>query len=171
MEPEVGRGPEICFPDTGSVGEYAFDDLTIYSLTPLRIKKHLISIKSFFDQNPFSHHTSSVFLFLSLIQVGRFFHQWYLWSFGFLPPFPHHVLEVFHWLIFLFGFLPQSPITRLGSFSPATWSFKTYQLLYRARVFLLLTGFSSSVSLIGLGGFSPGSHSKFLFKVPIQGFH
>ena len=37
-------------------------------------------------------------------------------------------------------------------------------------MFSLVSWFSSSVSLIGLGGFSPGSYSKFPFKVLILGF-
>ena len=76
------------------------------------------------------------------------------------------ILEVFHRLIPLSGFPPQSPITGLGSFSPATSSlFETHQLPYRVRMFSLVPRFSSSVFLIGLGGFSSGFYSRFPFKV------
>ena len=98
-------------------------------------------------------------------------------SFGFPLIFPYRVLEVFHWLIPLSGFPPQSPITGLGGFLPATWSsFETYQLLYGARMFSLVTRFSSSVSHhLGWEVFHQvpiqGSHSRFPFKVPIQGSH
>ena len=78
-------------------------------------------------------------------------------------------LEVFHWLISLSDFPPQFPITRLGGFSPATWSFETHQLPYGASIFSLVSRFFSSVSLIEFGGFSLGSHSRFSFKIFIQG--
>ena len=79
--------------------------------------------------------------------------------------------EVFHQLILCPVFLLSLPIIGLGGFSPATWSFETHQLSCKARMFLLVSQFSSSVSLIGFGGFLPGSHSKFPFKVPFQGSH
>ena len=67
MEAEAGRWPEICLPDTGSVGEPAFGGLTICSLTPLKTEKHLILTMSLLNQSPSSHHTLSVFLSLSLV--------------------------------------------------------------------------------------------------------
>ena len=114
---------------------------------------------------------------LSLVQVGRFFHRQYLWSSGFPPTFPHYVLEVFYRLIPLSGFPPQSPTTRLGGFSPATWSsFETHPLPYGARMFSLVTRFSSSVSHhLGWEVFLqvpiPGSHSRFPLKLSFNRFH
>ena len=58
--------------------------------------------------SPSSHHTSSVFPSLSLVQVGRFFHWQYLWSFGFLSIVLNRVPEVFYRLILLSIFPPQS---------------------------------------------------------------
>ena len=76
-------------------------------------------------------------------------------------------LEVFYWLISLFGFLPQFLITGLGGFLPAIWySFETYQLLYGARIFLLVPWFSSSISIIGLGDFLPSSYSSSPWMIP-----
>ena len=58
----------------------------------------------------------------------------------------------------LSGFPPQSPVIGLGSFSPAAWLFKTHQLLYRARMFSLVSRFSFSVSQ-GVGRFFTKLHS------------
>ena len=88
----------------------------------------------------------SVFFSLLLVQVGRFFHWRYLWSFGFPPIFLHQVLEVFHWLISVSGFPPQFPITKLGGFSLVTWSIETHQLLYRARMFFFSPVFLFNLS-------------------------
>ena len=63
--------------------------------------------------------------------------------------------EVFYWLIPYPVFLPSLLIIILGGFSPETWLFETHQLPYGARMFLVVFRFSSPVSLIGLGGFSP----------------
>ena len=74
----------------------------------------------------------------------------------FLPS-PLHELGGFLLIDPLSGFLSQFP-TRLGGFSPATWLFKTHQLPYKAKMFSMVSRFSSPVSPIGLGGFSLGSH-------------
>ena len=59
----------------------------------------------------------------------------------------------------LSAFFSQSPIIRLGGFSPATSLFDTYQLSYGAKMFSLVSLFSSSV-FTGLRGFLPSSHSS-----------
>ena len=91
---------------------------------------------------------------------------------------PHFLIEFggFSSIDLLSGFPPQFS-TRLGGFSPAIWSsFETYQLLYKARMFLLVTRFSFSVShhldwevfhQVPIQGF----HSRFAFKVSIWGSH
>ena len=98
---------------------------------------------SFFVFNPgwkiFSSTISKIFWFFSHISSS---------SFGSFSLIDH-----------LSGFIPQFS-TGLGGFSSATWLFKTYQLLYGARMFLVVSQFSSSVFFIRLGGFSPGSHSS-----------
>ena len=66
--------------------------------------------------------------------------------------------EVFYRLILCSVFLLSLPIIGLGGFSPVTGLFETYQLLYRARMFSVVSRFSSLVSLVGLGGFLPGSY-------------
>ena len=63
--------------------------------------------------------------------------------------------------VFLIGLT----IIGLEGFSPVTWPSKTHQLPYGARMFSLAFRFSSHVSLIGFGDFSPGSHSS------LQSFH
>ena len=73
--------------------------------------------------------------------------------------------EVFHRLIFCPVFLFSFPIIGLGGFLLATWPFETHQLPYKARIFLVVLRFSILISLIGLGGFLPGSHS-FLQQFP-----
>ena len=80
-------------------------------------------------------------------------------------PIPLIGWELFHRLIHCPVFLFSLPINGLEGFSPATWSFETYQLPYGARMFSVAPRFSSSVSLIGLGGFSPGFYSS------LQHFH
>ena len=81
-----------------------------------------------------------------------------LWSFGFSPR-PSYGLGGFSLIDSLSGFPLQFP-TGLGGFSPATWPFETHQLPYGARMFSVVSRFSSPVSFIRLGGFSPGSHSS-----------
>ena len=105
----------------------------------------------------------SVFPSLSLVQVGKFFHRQYLWSFDFLPIFSYR-LGGFSSIGPLSGFPPQFP-NGLRSFLPTTWPFEIYQLSYKTRMFSVVSRFSSPVSLIGLRGFSPGFHLRFLFKV------
>ena len=56
------------------------------------------------------------------------------------------IFRVFLLIDSLSGFPPQSPVIGLGGFSLATWSFETHQLLYGARMFSLVSPFSSSVS-------------------------
>ena len=68
--------------------------------------------------------------------------------------------EVFHWLISCPVFFLNLTIIGLGGFSLETWSFETHQLFYGARMFSVILRFSSPVSLIGLGAFSPCSHSS-----------
>ena len=66
--------------------------------------------------------------------------------------------EVVHRLIPCPVFFSSLPNIRLGGFSPATWPFEIHQLSYRVRIFSMVSQFSSSVSLIGLGGFLLGFH-------------
>ena len=66
--------------------------------------------------------------------------------------------EVFYQLIFYPVFLFSLPIIGLGGFLSAIWPFETYQLPYRAKIFSVVFWFSSSISFIGLEGFSPGLH-------------
>ena len=100
----------------------------------------------------------SVFPFLFLDQVKRFFHQWYLYFmiFWFSFPIPLISWEVFYWLISCLVFFFSLPIIGLGGFSPMTWPFKTHKLPYGARIFSVVFRFSSLASLIRLEGFSPG---------------
>ena len=76
--------------------------------------------------------------------------------------------EVFYRLIPCPVFFFSLPTIRLGGFSPVTWPFETHQVPYGARVFSVVSRFSSPVSLIGLIGFSPGFHSRFPFRVPFK---
>ena len=73
---------------------------------------------------------------------------------------PHFVIEFrrffINWSIIRFSFSVSHHW--LGGFLSAIWFFKTHQLLHGARMFLLVSRFSSSV-FIGLEDFSPGSHS------------
>ena len=57
----------------------------------------------------------------------------------------------------LSSFPPQSSHHGFGRFF-IICPFETHQLPYGARMFSVVSRFSSLVSLIGLGGFSPGSH-------------
>ena len=66
--------------------------------------------------------------------------------------------EVFHRLVSCPVFFPSFPIIGLEGFSIATWTFETHQLLYGARMFSMVSRFSSPVSFIGLGGFLLSSH-------------
>ena len=97
---------------------------------------------------------------MSSVQVGRFFHWQYLYLmiFWFSSPVSFIGWEVFHWLIPCPVFLPSLSIIEFGGFSSATWPFETHRLPYRARIFSVVSRFSSPVSLIGLGGFSLGPH-------------
>ena len=108
----------------------------------------------------------SVFFFLFLVQIRRFFHQQYLWSFGFLSTFPHRVLEVFYQLnpypVFFFSL----SIIGLRDFSPAIWFSETHQLPYGARMFSVVSWFSSSVFFIGLRDFLLS-----FIQVSLQWFH
>ena len=76
--------------------------------------------------------------------------------------------EVFYWLISYPIFLFSLPIIGLEGFSPATWIFETHQLSYGARIFLVVSWFSFSTSLIKLGGFSPGSHFSLTILYSIE---
>ena len=65
----------------------------------------------------------------------------------FFPFVYYHLFQGFFSSIdLLSGFPPQSPVIGLGGFSPATWSFETHQLPYGARMFSLVSRFSSPVS-------------------------
>ena len=64
---------------------------------------------------------------------------------------------------FLSNFLLQFP-TEIRDFLLVTWSVETYQLPYWAKMFLLVSRFSSSIFFIGLRGFSPGFYLRFLLK-------
>ena len=66
--------------------------------------------------------------------------------------------DVFYRLIFCPVFFLSLPIIGLGGFLPAIWSLGTHQLPYKAKMFSVVSWFSSLVSLIGLGGFSPAFH-------------
>ena len=65
--------------------------------------------------------------------------------------------EVFHWLI-LCPIFSLNFFTRLGGFSPATYLFEIHQVPYKAKMFSVISRFSSLVFFIGLRGFLPGSH-------------
>ena len=127
-----------------------YSDQVPYYLSPF-------SNKSFLIQTPLLS-TNLGFFFPALVQFRRFFHWQYLWSFGFPLRLPHQ-LEDFSSIDPLSDFPLQSLIIGLGDFSPATWSFETHQLPHGARIFSLVSRFSSSV-LTGLG--------NFLFKIPPQ---
>ena len=68
-------------------------------------------------------------------------------------PRPSHRLGAFSLIDPLSGFPPEFP-TGLGRFSPATWPFETHQLPHGARIFSVVSWFSSLASFISLGGFS-----------------
>ena len=120
----------------------------------------LFSNKSFLEQTPlFSINLGFSFLVLSLgwkvfsstisiLIIFRFSFS-VLFSSGW---------GVFYQLIPRPVFLLNLPIIRFGGFSPATWTFETHQLSYRARIFSMVPRFSFLVSLIGLRGFSPDSY-------------
>ena len=108
---------------------------------------------------------TSVFLSLSLVQIGRFFHWRYLhfMIFQFFFPSPLLVGRFFiDWSFVRFT----SPVflIRWGGFSSVIWPFETYQLLYGARMFSVVSQFSFPVFFIGLGGFLLGSH--FFLTIP-----
>ena len=112
-----------------------------------------------------SLHQSRFFLPCPSSRLKGFFinNIYTLWSFGF-PPCPSYRLGGFSSINSLSGFPPQFP-TGLGGFSPATRPFKAHQLPYGAKMFPVASRFSFPVSLIGLGGCSPGPHSS------LQYFH
>ena len=93
-----------------------------FAVWTFAVRPHWELNSTLFQSSPSSHHTPLVFPFLSLVQVGRFFHWRYLWSFGFLLTVSNRVLEVFHRLIILSSFLLQSPSLGSGVFLPVTWS-------------------------------------------------
>ena len=106
-----------------------------------------------------SLHQSRFFLLCPSSRLEGFFidNIYTLLSFGFLPH-PPHRLGGFSLINPLSGFPPQFP-NGLGGFSPAIQPFETHQLPYGAKMFSVAPRFSSPVFFIGLGGFSPGSHS------------
>ena len=139
------------------------------SLTPEELHSTLfwpspLSSKSLLEQTPpFSINLDpspsiSVFPSLSFVQVERFFYWRYLYLMilRFFSSVSFIGWEVFYRLIPYPIFLLSLSIIGLGGFSPATWPFETYQLPYGARIFSVVSRFSSPVSLIRLGGFSPG---------------
>ena len=79
-------------------------------------------------------HKALVFL-LKLPLGQKVFHWW--------PSINISFSSIINW--FLSGFHPQSPVIRLGGFSPAIWLFKTHQLSYGARIFSLVSRFFSIV--------------------------
>ena len=151
MEPEAGRWPEIWLLDVGSVGEPACGGWNHLQFDPAENW-----IAPYFQLSPSSHYTTFGFSFSVLVQVRRIFYWQYLWSFGFLPTFPHQVLDFFHRLILLSGFLPQS--SSLG-----------WEVFHQWHNFLRLISFPTGLGcshwspgfppqsfVIGLGGFLPG---------------
>ena len=124
------------------------------SLTSLEIKQHLIpiSLPSLFSPLIFDFSPSVLSL------------DWKVYSFTlyelsvFLPSLPHW-MRGFSLIDPLSRFLPQFS-TGLGGFSPATWPFEIHQIPYKAKMFLVVSRFSSPISLIGLGGFSLDFHSS-----------
>ena len=84
--------------------------------------------------------------------------------FGFFSPDPSW-LGGFSLIDPLSGFPPQFFLIGLRGFSLATRSFETHQLSYGARMFSIVSQFSSPVFLIGLEGFSPDSYLSFLSTI------
>ena len=66
------------------------------------------------------------------------------------------------------GFLPQSPIIRLGGYLAVSWFSGTHQLSYETRIFLLVSRFSFSVSLIVLEGFLLDSHFSLIISCLVE---
>ena len=89
---------------------------------------------NFFNLVSLSHKASVFFLEIPLGQ--EVFHQW-----PSINIFPSIIID---W--FLSDFSLQFLVIGLGSFSPATWSFKTHQLPYKAKMLSLVSRFSSPVS-------------------------
>ena len=110
-----------------------YSDQVPYHPSPLSSKSLLRTNLS--SNKPLLSLPISVFFSLSLVQVGKFFHR----------------------LIPYLVFLLSPPIIGLKGFLPATWPFKTHQLPYGVRMFLVVSRFSSPVSLVGLRSFLPGS--------------
>ena len=173
---------EICLPGAGSVaGEPAWQltiairflkNYTAHYFDQVPYHPSLLSSKSLIIQVPYhpspsltkprfsSLYQSRFFLLcLSSRLKGFFIDDIYtLLSFGF-PPRPPHWLGGFSLIDLLSGFPLQFP-TGLGGFSQATQPYETHQLPYKAWMFSMVPRFSSSVSLIRLGGFSPSFHSS-----------
>ena len=80
----------------------------------------------------------SWFSSLSLLLIGRFFINWFFVRFS----------------------SSSLPIIGFWGFSIATWPFETHKLPYRVWIFSVIFRFFSTISLIGLEGFSSGSHSS-----------
>ena len=108
LKPEAGRRSEICLLGAGSVEELA---MSVWLLAVQLLKNYaesysdqvfhhpsLLSSKSLINPTMFLFSSPiSVFLFLSLVQVGRFFYQWYLHFkiFRFSSPSPSLVARFF----------------------------------------------------------------------------
>ena len=174
IKPEAGGWLVICFPDARSVGVPAFD-----RLNHLEFKPAENWIAPYSDQVPpwpkfLLLPQTSVFLSLSLVQVKRFFHQQYLHTIIFR--FSSHIF-----LSSLGGFSLIDIFVRFSSLVSPHWvgrfftsnmilfwdsstSLRGYDVLIGHPVFLL------SLPLFGLRGFSPSSHSRLPFQVPIQDY-
>ena len=142
----------------------SYSDQVPYYPSPLSSKSLLQTNLS--SNKPLLSPPISVFLSLSLVQVGRFFSStistFYDLSVFLLVPLISW--KIFYWLIPYPVFLLSLSISELGGFSPATWPFETHQLPHKARMFSVVFWFSSPVSLISLEGFSPSPH--FLLTIP-----
>ena len=121
------------------------------------------------SNKPFLPPSISVFLSLSLVQFGRFFHQQYLhlWSFGFPPQSSLHQVGRFfiNWSLVWF---PSSV------FPSSSWEvFHQRHNLLRLIIFPTglgcshwSPGFPLQFLIIGLEGFLSGSHSSSLSTIP-----
>ena len=95
MKPEAGKRPEIYLSDVGSVGKPAFGRWNYLQFDPAKswIALYLNQVSPW--PKFFLLPQTSVFLSLFLVQVRRFFHRQYPWSFSFPPTFPHRVQRFF----------------------------------------------------------------------------
>ena len=121
---------------------------TLFWLSPLSSKFLIDQTTSLFSL------PISVFRSLSLVQVGRLFHWQYLhfMIFWFSSPSPSLVGRFFiNWSFVRFSSSVSHWVRRF--FTNDMIFFKTHQLFYGARMFLLVSRFSSSVPT-GLRGFS-----------------